>query len=251
MIEQLTDLPPGDTPRQRRSRRARLRAFLADPSRRRRALLLLAGLTLLVVGGLAVLVRLFSVLSIDLWATRELQEYQRTLLLQTMYGVSLFGYQPWSVVTVAVGTLSIGLWLGWRVGGYLLALTVAQGLANVAIKLAVGRPRPVSSLVEVLVPERGNSFPSGHVMFYTVFFGMLAFLIWTHMHRPRLRWSAVIPCLCLVLLVGPSRMLLGSHWLSDVLAAYLLGVVILALGIEGYVSWLVPQTFAEQEKMDT
>ncbi|HEU4322792.1 MAG TPA: phosphatase PAP2 family protein, partial [Roseiflexaceae bacterium] len=246
MIEQLSDLPPGDTPHQRRSRRARLRAFLADPPRRRRALLVLAALTLLIVAVLAVLVSLFNVLSVDLWATRQLQE-RRLALLWTMYGVSLFGYQPWAAVTVVAGTLGIGLWLGWRVGGYLLALTVAQGLVNAGLKLAVGRPRPVGSLVEVLVPEHGNSFPSGHVMFYTVFFGMLAFLIWTHMHWPRLRWSAVVPCLCLVLLVGSSRMLLGSHWLSDVLAAYLLGVAILAVGIEGYVTWLAPQTFAEQD----
>ncbi len=246
MIEQLSDLPPGDTPRQRRSRRARLRALLADPPRRRRALLLVAALTLLIVAVLAVLVVLYNVLSVDLWATRRLQG-QRALLLRTMYGVSLFGYQPWAAVTVAVGTLGVGLWLGWRVGGYLLGLTVAQGLLNAALKLAIGRPRPVGSLVEVVVPEHGNSFPSGHVMFYTVFFGMLAFLFWTHLHRPRLRWSAVVPCLCLVLLVGSSRMLLGAHWLSDVLAAYLLGGTILAVGIEGYVTWLVPQTFAERD----
>ena len=226
------------------TRRGRLRALLADAAWRRRVLIILTIVTLLLVSGLAALVSLVSVLPIDLWATRELQEHPRELLFQTMYAISIFGYQPWAAVTVVAGALLVGIWLGWRTGAYLLALVIIQGLVNAAIKLLIGRPRPIGSLVDVIVPEQGNSFPSGHVMFYTVFFGMLCFLAWTHLQRPWQRWPAVIVSASLVVLIGVSRMTLGSHWLSDVIAAYLLGLLLLALGIEGYATLVAPQIFA-------
>lgn len=226
------------------TRGGRLRALLADAAWRRRVLIIVAIMTLLLVAGLAALVSLVSVLPIDLWATRELQEHPRELLFQTMYAISIFGYQPWAAATVVVGAVLVGIWLGWRTGAYLLALVIIQGLINAAIKLTIGRPRPIGSLVDVIVPEQGNSFPSGHVMFYTVFFGMLCFLAWIHLQRPWQRWPAVTMSASLVLLIGVSRMTLGSHWLSDVVAAYLLGLLLLALGIEGYATLIAPQIFA-------
>jgi membrane-associated phospholipid phosphatase len=78
------------------------------------------------------------------------------------------------------------------------------------------------------------------VMFYTVFFGFLLFLVLTRLPSTGWRWAAGLPLAALVLLVGPSRIILGAHWLSDVLAAYLLSLVILVLGIEGYIHFLVP-----------
>lgn len=231
-------------------RQQRLHTLLADNGKRRRVLLLLTLVNFLIVSGLALLVRSVAVLPIDLWATRELQEHPRAILFQTMYAISMFGYQPWAVITLLMGMLLVGVWLGWRSSGYIFALVVAQGLLNAAFKLIVGRPRPVSSLVDVLVPERGNSFPSGHVMFYTVFFGMLCFLVWAYVQRPWVRWSSAVIPTTLILLIGPSRMTLGSHWLSDVIAAYLLGLLCLAFGIEGYVTWVAPRLFAAQTSLN-
>jgi membrane-associated phospholipid phosphatase len=51
----------------------------------------------------------------------------------------------------------------------------------------------------------------------------------------------------LIVMVGPSRMYLGAHWLSDVIAAYLFGIIILAFGIEFYLRDLAPRAPTEQD----
>lgn len=223
-----------------RRRFALLRALIYDQRLRHRVVLVGALLALLAVAGLTVLASLYAVFPLDVEFTRELQEDQWAIAAQLMYLVSLPGYAPWSWALVAVATLAVGLLLGWRDGLYLLLLTAAQGLVNGVIKRAIGRPRPIDSLVDVFVPNHGFSFPSGHVMFYTVFFGFLLFLVIARMPGGLWRWVAALPLAALVLLVGPSRLILGAHWLSDVLAAYLLSLVILVLGIEGYIHYLAP-----------
>jgi membrane-associated phospholipid phosphatase len=243
------DTLPAATPRHPETRRrfALLRDLIRSPRRRRRLVLGGVLLALLLVASLSVVARLYTVLPLDVWFTRELQEHQLDAISRVMYAVSIFGYQPWALVTVAAGTLLVAVLLGWREGLYLLLITVGQGLTNVAIKTAIGRPRPISELVSIFVPEHGYSFPSGHVMFYTVFFGFLLFLTLTRMPRSPLRWLAAVPLAMMVALVGPSRIILGAHWLSDVMAAYLLSLAILALAIEGYLRYLAPPTPAAQE----
>lgn len=224
----------------RTARFARFTALLHDTRRRQRLLFFGSLIAFSIVAVLATLVRLYQFLPFDLPATLELQEHENRILYRLMYLISIFGYTPWVLPTLAGGAALVAWRVGLRDAGYLLLITVLQGLANAAIKVAIGRPRPVSDLVDVLVPERGNSFPSGHVMFYTVFFGFLAFLAWTRIKTPALRWTALLFTLGLIALIGPSRMFLGAHWLSDVIAAYLLGLIILAFAIEGYLAYLKP-----------
>jgi membrane-associated phospholipid phosphatase len=225
-----------------RRRFALLRALIYDHRLRHRLVVIGALLALLAVAGLTVLASLYAVFPLDVEFTQELQEDQWAFVSELMYAVSLPGYAPWSWLLVCAATLLVGLLLGWRDGLYLLLITVGQGLVNGLIKRAIGRPRPIDSLVEVFVPNHGFSFPSGHVMFYTVFFGFLLFLVLTRMPSTGWRWAAGLPLAALVLLVGPSRIILGAHWLSDVLAAYLLSLVILVLAIEGYIHLLAPSS---------
>ena len=88
----------------------------------------------------------------------------------------------------------------------------------------MGRPRPAPDEVRV-VPGRigGSSFPSGHVLIYSGVYGFLAFLLETLVRSNKLRKSATAALVSLVALVGPSRIYLGHHWFTDVVASYLLG----------------------------
>jgi undecaprenyl-diphosphatase len=226
---------------------SRLRRLIDDPQRRQRLIFGFSLLSFAIVSLLAYLVGQFPVSPFDLAPTRALQAISNTLFLQCMVVISLFGFMPWSAITVAGGVLLVSVLLGWKDGGYLLLLTAVQAVANHLIKQAVGRPRPLTTLVDVFMPVSGNSFPSGHVMFYTVFFGFLLFLAVTRL--PRSLWRAVAVMLTggLIVSVGPSRMYLGAHWLSDVIAAYLFGIIILAFGIEFYLRDLAPRAPTQQE----
>lgn len=230
-----------------RQRFSRLHRLVHDDGYRQRVLFIASLLAFIIVAALAAAVRFYQIVPLDLAATRELQEPRGTWFSNLMVFVSLFGYMPWAAITVAVGTVLVGMALGWKDGALLLGATIVQGLGNLGIKTAIGRSRPLDTLVEVFMPVSGNSFPSGHVMFYTVFFGMLCFLAWTRMPQSPLRWITMALTGGLVLLVGPSRIFLGAHWLSDVIAAYLLGFIFLGFAIEFYLRRRAPTTPAQQE----
>lgn len=72
-------------------------------------------------------------------------------------------------------------------------------------------------------------YPSGHTAFYVVSFGYLIFLTYIFIKRTWLKRTIITLLTLVILLVGPSRVYLHVHWLSDVIAAYFLGFAILTL----------------------
>jgi undecaprenyl-diphosphatase len=99
-----------------------------------------------------------------------------------------------------------------------LALAVGGGLVlNVLLKHVYERARPVfdTPLVELM----SYSFPSGHTAGAVVFYGVLAAFLVSRVYDWRLRAVIVIGAIVAVALVGFSRIYLGAHYLSDVLAA--------------------------------
>lgn len=104
--------------------------------------------------------------------------------------------------------------------GLLLSANIAPGaLFNQVLKLVFRRPRPD---VLRLVEQSGYSFPSGHAMNSMIFYGLAAYLL---VRRGR-HWSRYLVAgfvAVLVLLIGLSRIYLGVHYASDVLAGFLIG----------------------------
>jgi undecaprenyl-diphosphatase len=94
------------------------------------------------------------------------------------------------------------------------------------MKAITRRPRPLPPDVRVVVARLGgSSFPSGHVLTYVAVYGFAAHLAMSLIERSWLRIAVATPLVGLVTLVGPSRVYLGHHWPTDVLASYLLGFV--------------------------
>lgn len=111
-------------------------------------------------------------------------------------------------------------------------------LANVTLNGIVQRTRPHNVHIQAVQNLGLHSFPSGHVTHALAFYGFLLYLSVgaMRMHanwRPWLRAVQVV-CVYFIVFVGPSRVLEGEHWPSDVFASYLLGALVLVLGIALY-----------------
>jgi membrane-associated phospholipid phosphatase len=103
----------------------------------------------------------------------------------------------------------------WAAGVF---LAVPTGLLiNLLLKVAFRRARPV--VENPIVTLATYSFPSGHTAGATLFYGVLFAYIGSRSRDTRVRAACIVSWLLLVLLVAFSRMYLGVHYLSDVLAA--------------------------------
>ena len=99
-------------------------------------------------------------------------------------------------------------------------------LLNQVFKFIVQRPRPEGFR---LIAESGYSFPSGHSMVAMAFYGLLAWMAWRYERDPLVRRVSVIGFGFVVALVGISRIYLGVHYASDVIAGFCLAAAWLAL----------------------
>lgn len=125
-----------------------------------------------------------------------------------------------TVLTVVV--LGFLLVDGKRAAALLVLVSIAGGAVLVeAVKLVVARQRP--DLVAHLVDVHTYSFPSGHATASAVTFLTLGTLLARVQRRRRLKAYVIGTALALTLVIGASRIYLGVHWPSDVLAGWCLG----------------------------
>lgn len=108
-----------------------------------------------------------------------------------------------------------------------LILIVAGGL-NRWLKDLIERPRPQA---HHFVEATTMSFPSGHAMSSIVFFGFFVYLVWRLISTDWIRWLLSFLFSLLILLIGVSRVYLGVHYPSDILAGYAAGGACLAVFI--------------------
>ncbi len=91
---------------------------------------------------------------------------------------------------------------------------------NLFLKYLYERPRPeVSYMIEAV----GLSFPSGHAMFSFSFFGLLIYIIWHYRGSIAFKILTTVVLVTIILLIGISRVYLGVHYPSDVLAGFAAG----------------------------
>jgi undecaprenyl-diphosphatase len=184
---------------------------------------------------LLVLVLLGDTRSLDLACTDAVQRLPTPGLLGVMVGVSWLGYQPQGALIalgIVAGLLLRRHWHGAVFAALALLLTRLDG----PLKAFAHRARPSAALDGILVRGSvgGESFPSGHVFSFTLFGGFLAYFAYTHIDQPRVRSVVTGALVLLIALVGPSRIYLGAHWLTDVLASYLLGSALLVVLLLAY-----------------
>jgi undecaprenyl-diphosphatase len=160
--------------------------------------------------------------AISLWFATHRQDWltQAMLLVSELHRTGV----------LLAATALLAIWRGWRRDWFsvraLLVVPVGM-LCNLGLKNLVQRARPVHD--EPLVQLATYSFPSSHAVASTVFYGMLCALVFTHSRSPRQRGCAAAVAVAMVLLVTFSRVYLGAHFPSDVVAGVAVGTVCVVL----------------------
>lgn len=165
--------------------------------------------------------------AIDIAITLQVQADRQPAIVQTMALVSWPGFPPQSRVIppLAMATMFV---MGMRVEAAFQFLAWGTGGISTVVKGFIRRPRPLPEQVRVVIaPLGGSSFPSGHVLTYVGTYGFMAFLVYSVIRPPVVRWPLTAGLLAMIGLVGPSRIYQGHHWPTDVAASYLLGTAYL------------------------
>lgn len=164
-----------------------------------------------------------TIVQVDTALANELHTSATPGAIEFYRVMSFVGMEGVWVLSVAVGLLLVmrKVWRYLAVWGVALAGGL---LLNLLVKSIFARPRPV--FVDPIALEQSYSFPSGHAMVSFIAYGMLAYFLWRLLSNHRLLrivvvWLAVM----LVVLIGISRMVLGVHYLSDVLGGLSAGGV--------------------------
>lgn len=145
-----------------------------------------------------------------------------------------------AVLAVVVGVVLIGRRRWWLLGGWVAAF-LGGSVIDEALKIIIRRPRPPFAAphlhpVQLLLHMSHGvsySFPSGHASGSLIGYGMLAYLLILWIPGRRVHVSIVAVAALLVLAIGFSRLYLGVHYFSDVVAGYAAGVVWLSACISG------------------
>jgi undecaprenyl-diphosphatase len=153
----------------------------------------------------------------------------RVLKVVTALGSTLF--LTTLVVVAAVALLRAGR---RRTTVFLISTSIATGLLIRLVKSLVSRDRP--SLVEPVATAAGKSFPSGHARGATAVYGALLIAFAPRL-SPRGRRIAVAGYLVLVAAIAFTRLALGVHYITDVVAGFVLGCAWLALAVAAFRVW--------------
>lgn len=132
------------------------------------------------------------------------------------------------IITVLIAAAFYIKFKSWKYIIQLVLVILLAGLANRILKAVFNRPRPEA---EHLVTVETLSYPSGHAMSAMAFYGFLIFLFSFFKMKPLVKGVFIGLFVVLIAVIGISRIYLGVHYPSDVLAGYIAGLAWLALCI--------------------
>jgi len=158
---------------------------------------------------------------------------QKIILVQTQFFIEFFKiigvlFDTWSLIIVAL-IISIFIWIkdSKKDAVFFSVTMIMAGAILFVLKEIFHRARPL----DILIKEASYSFPSGHAMLSTIFFGVILYLILKRDHSKIEKTIAKIICPLFIIIISFSRIYLSAHWLSDIFAGFFLGVFILSVSI--------------------
>jgi undecaprenyl-diphosphatase len=181
---------------------------------------------------------IFAIISVfvSLWVIGSLQLDKELWFDRFSFTVDTnsFMYSVFTFITFfgsKSGIIAVGLiWLLiliWRKDYIAIAVTLMSVIGgnelNQWLKELFARERPLTNIL-----EEGYSFPSGHAMVGLIFYGFIAYLCYTHITA--MKYVAHFLVL-LIFLIGISRVVLGVHYLSDVIGGFAIGYICLFFSV--------------------
>jgi membrane-associated phospholipid phosphatase len=153
-----------------------------------------------------------------------IQKHPSDFLDKVMLEISFFGELPYSLLMVVIVSIIFFLYK-LRREAYFISSILLSGVLILVIKNLINRPRPTQFYVRLVEINRFNSFPSGHVLSYILFFGFMIVLMHTQKRIPkRVKHTVTIISLFYMVTIAFSRIYLGAHWFTDTLGGFLLGI---------------------------
>jgi undecaprenyl-diphosphatase len=141
--------------------------------------------------------------------------------VQVVKAVTFLGSNGVLWAVIAAATVILAIRKRWRLAIYLLVTGAGALVLDPVLKSLVGRLRPV--VAHPIAHGTGDSFPSGHSLGSIVCYGAIL-LVFLPAARGRWRPAFVTVIVALIALIGISRILLGVHYLSDVVGAWAVGI---------------------------
>jgi undecaprenyl-diphosphatase len=160
----------------------------------------------------------------DLTGRNWLRSMESARLTGLMWGASVYA-APSRLIPLGLAAAAVFLVRGWRRGALLVLVTLAGGgVLDLGLKVLFARARP-EAFFDYYPAPTSFSFPSGHALTATCFFGGIAVLV---SHRMESRMGQILVWLvaiALILLVGISRIYLGVHYPTDVIGGFAVGII--------------------------
>lgn len=168
-----------------------------------------------------------TIVQIDLRAAALIAIFRSPAFVKIFLGITYLG--KIEVVLFFLTISSIIFWLlNKKTFIYSLWLTVAGGEIFVFLgKLIFHRPRPATAVYS----ETSASFPSGHATVAVALYGFLIYFLLLRAKKRRHKLLLLFSGILLIFLIGFSRIYLGVHFVSDILAGYLTGLLWLIIGV--------------------
>lgn len=174
--------------------------------------------------------------SFDLLIIETIQGLESLLLTKAMLLITKTGEGLLLImITLAIMIVLFAVLRHRRELELLVFVSLTSACLNQLLKIIIVRPRPtLNRLIEV----GGYSFPSGHSMAAFSLYGTVTYLLWKHIPNRAGRIVLLTLIGCFIVLIGLSRVYLGVHYPTDVLAGYLASASWLLLSISLYERWI-------------
>lgn len=188
------------------------------------------GVCLILLFGLANLAE--EVLERETFAFDEIillwvSQFTTPVLNQAMLTVTRLGDPQVVVPLTCIGFVWLWWKRRWRIAAIFAITCIGGAVLSTGLKLFFQKPRP--QLWEPLITETSHSFPSGHALGSMVLYGFSAYLL-AQRFKPQ-KWVIYGIAVLLIGSIGFSRIYLGVHWPTDVLAGYSIGFLWISICI--------------------